>query len=242
MSHCGTSTCDNDCDYRLIVLKDIQHSSGTECIVLDEMWSMLVGMTLVLLKWMVLCMFGLVVCSGFHWNSSLGCSILFGTEWNISITKSPRVTAEIPSMRKPASREMISASAELCETEVRFLHIQLKHQRVTPENAQNSSWCWLILSLQDLLQFQSLETIQACNVVLCFQHNNIVGTHLCDECTKSNAPSVCRKPFFILWPHEQIYSQTMKCQVSQYEPNTHIWEQFVNRLQTILPLTHFPLL
>ena len=30
-----------------------------------------------------------------------------------------------PSMRKPASREMISASVELCETEVCFLHIQL---------------------------------------------------------------------------------------------------------------------
>ena len=27
-------------------------------------------------------------------------------------------------MRKPASREMISASVELCETEVCFLHIQ----------------------------------------------------------------------------------------------------------------------
>ena len=28
-------------------------------------------------------------------------------------------------MRKPASREMSSASVELCETEVCFLHIQL---------------------------------------------------------------------------------------------------------------------
>ena len=28
-------------------------------------------------------------------------------------------------MRKPASREMISASVELCETEVCFLHVQL---------------------------------------------------------------------------------------------------------------------
>ena len=28
MPHCGTSTFDNHCDYRLIVLNDIQHSTG----------------------------------------------------------------------------------------------------------------------------------------------------------------------------------------------------------------------
>ena len=36
----------------------------------------------------------------------------------------------IPSMRKPASREIISASVELCETEVCFLYIQLIGKRV----------------------------------------------------------------------------------------------------------------
>ena len=51
----------------------------------------------------------------------------------------------------------------------------------------------LILSLRDLLQNQSLEIIQVCIVVLCFPHNSIVGTHLCDECTRSNAPSVSHK-------------------------------------------------
>ena len=96
-----------------------------ECIVLDGMWSMLVEMTLVCLNWMRLCMFFLVACNGFPRSSSLGCSILFGAEWNIPITKSQRVRAGIPSMRKPASREIISASVELCETEVCFLHIQL---------------------------------------------------------------------------------------------------------------------
>ena len=33
--------------------------------------------------------------------------------------------AGIPSMRKPASREITSASVELCETDICFLHIQL---------------------------------------------------------------------------------------------------------------------
>ena len=40
-------------------------------------------------------------------------------------TKSQRSRAGRPSMRKLASRQMISASAELCETDVCFLHIQL---------------------------------------------------------------------------------------------------------------------
>ena len=37
----------------------------------------------------------------------------------------PKSKSGIPSMREPASREIISASVELCETEVCFLHIQL---------------------------------------------------------------------------------------------------------------------
>ena len=48
--------------------------------------------------------------------------------------------AGIPSMHKPASREIISASAELCETEVCFLHQPTCwHERVTSENAQEST-------------------------------------------------------------------------------------------------------
>ena len=39
--------------------------------------------------------------------------------------KLQRSRAGIPSMRKPASRETISASVELCEDDVCFLHIQL---------------------------------------------------------------------------------------------------------------------
>ena len=58
----------------------------------------------------------------------------FGEEWNTSLTKSQRSRAGIPSVRKPASRQIISVFVELCETEVCFLHIQL--------NAQESTWCW----------------------------------------------------------------------------------------------------
>ena len=56
---------------------------------------------------------------------SLAFFVGVGKEWNTSITKSQRSRAEIPSMRKPASREISSASVELCEPEVCLLHIQL---------------------------------------------------------------------------------------------------------------------
>ena len=43
-------------------------------------------------------------------------------------------------MRKPASREIISASVELCETEICFLHIQLiGTNEWLPKNGQCST-------------------------------------------------------------------------------------------------------
>ena len=64
-------------------------------------------------------MLGSVACHGFPRSALLGPSVLFGTECNISITKSQRLRA------KTASRDMSSASIELCDTEVCFLHLQL---------------------------------------------------------------------------------------------------------------------
>ena len=75
-------------------------------------------------------MFDLTIADGFPRSCLLCPSVLFGAERNASITKSQRVRAGIPSMRKPASREMISASVELCETEVCFLQIQLISTKV----------------------------------------------------------------------------------------------------------------
>ena len=78
------------------------------------------------------------------WNLGLGCACLMGCHatgfpvlypwisllgWGkngtLLITKTQRSRAGIPSIRKPASREIISASVELCETDVCFLHVQL---------------------------------------------------------------------------------------------------------------------
>ena len=89
----------------------------------------------------------------------------------------------------------------------------------------------LILSLPGLLQYQSLETIQVCNVVLCFPHYKINCIHMCDECKRSNAANVCHKlcPFrdrtskFVHRPYNIRSHNT--CQ-----PNTDISEQFVSKL------------
>ena len=101
----------------------------------------------------------------------------------------------------------------------------------------------LILSLPGLLQNQSLETIQVCIVVLCFPRNNIAGLHLCDECTKSNAPNVCHKISSTLWPHEQVFfhrpqdirsSNTTQIQTFGNNLWTNLWH-FSDRSHFLLP-------
>ena len=51
----------------------------------------------------------------------------------------------------------------------------------------------LMLNLQGLQQNLSLEIDPICNVELYYPRENIVDCYLCDECKKSNEPSVCHK-------------------------------------------------
>ena len=67
----------------------------------------------------------------------LGIVVLF--ERNTSITTSQRSRASNPSIRNPASSEMISDSVELCETEVCFLHIQLTGNNVLLQEIYKTS-------------------------------------------------------------------------------------------------------
>ena len=204
---------------------------GPECVPFDGTWSMLVRSRLVCFVGICCRMFGGMFADKFPHDSltSLILLVLFGEEWYISITKSQRLRARIPSMRKHASREIISAPVELCETEVCFLHIQLigtnvwlpKMHRIPPDVVFESS--------KVSCKIRSLETNLVCIVVLCFPHNNIACIHLCDECKRWTAPNVCHKLLSTVWSHEQVCSQTTKYQVSQYEPNTDISEQFVSK-------------
>ena len=111
-----------------------------ECVVFDGIW------TLVCLIDMEFFMFGLTTADGFLHGSLLGPSVLFGTEWNTSITKSQRVRAGIPSMRKPASRGIIFSFCWTVWNWSLFLaQPTCRHERVTSENAQCSSWCWFLV-------------------------------------------------------------------------------------------------
>ena len=123
MPHCGTSTYDNHLDHCFVV-KDIQHSAGVRmrCIwwnVINVCWNV-VGV----LDWDGVVHVWLDTCRRVSpWLSLQSISsVRYGMKYfNHQIPQ----RAWILSTRKLASREMISASVELCETEVCFLHIQL---------------------------------------------------------------------------------------------------------------------
>ena len=115
-----------------IVLKDIQHSIGTRRF--HAWWNVInVGQIRIGVRgWNLFSHVWLRVADRFSRGAlaSLVLLVWSGEEWNTSITKSQRSGAGIPSMRKPASREITSTSVELCETEVCFLHIQLARTKV----------------------------------------------------------------------------------------------------------------
>ena len=133
-------------------------------------------------------------------------------------------------MREPASRQITSASLELCAN---LLAQMSGFRKCTEFHLISTS------SPQGLLQNQSLQIILVCIAVLRSPHNNIACIHMCDEYKISNAPNVCHKLLSISFPHEQVCSQTIKYQVYQYVPNRDISEQCVSKLWTILQLIQF---
>ena len=83
-------------------------------------------------------------------------------------------------MRKPASREIISASVELCETEVCFLHIPPIGTNVWLPNVDKSPPDVDFESSRSPQKNQSPDKILIIIVVLYFR--NIVWIHMRDEC------------------------------------------------------------
>ena len=123
----GRPTFHNHFDYRLIVLKDIKHSTGISilCIgwnVINVCWT-----DVAVLYWDGVVHVWLGDClQRVSPELFLGLFNLvrYGmTFFNHQIPEIVR--AGIPSILNPASKEMISDSGELCETEVCFLDIQL---------------------------------------------------------------------------------------------------------------------
>ena len=79
-----------------------------------------------------------------------------------------------------------------------------------------------ILSLQDLLQNQSLETVPICTVFRIVSHRTILAVFTCTM----NVRDQTRQAFVTIF----CRSLTIEYQFSQYELNTYISEQFVSTL------------
>ena len=98
--------------------------------------------------------------------------------WSISIIKFKRSRAGIPSVRKSVSREIISASVELCETEVCFLHIQLFGTKVRLPKMHKSPSDVYFESSRSPAKI-SPETVADCIVVQVFHHKTILFEFTC---------------------------------------------------------------
>ena len=140
-----------------------------------------------------------------------------------SIIKSQGSSAGMPSMGKPASKEIISASVELCETDVSFLHIQLvgtnvwlpKIHNVPPE-----------VDIESSRSPAKSESRNSPNLHCCaaFPHDNTFYIHSWNECKRSNVRVVCHKHWSILWSHVQVCWLIIEYVVYRCEPNRDIPE------------------
>ena len=172
------------------------------------------------------------------WGADANFSVLFGSDACFrERQQSDPINrwAGIPSNLNPASKEMISDSVELCETEVCFLHIQLLGTKVwlpkTHEVPTRSIFRVLNISRQN----RSLETVPTCIVLKCYPHDNTVGTFTCVmDVWNQSIQSFVTGFGPISWSIVQVCSRTIKNQVFQFVPNMSISEQFESILLTSL--------
>ena len=206
MSHCWTSASDDHFDHCFVVLKKCrasrriektsrstnhnQHYTVQECRAGLKSWFGSCLMECCATNFPVL----------YLWISLVG----LGKNGTLQHPNPQKSRAAIPSMRKPASREKNSASVELCETDVCFLHIQLMGSSVWLPNMYKIHPEVDFESSRYLRQSPSPETVPSCILVQCFPHGNIVWIHSCDECKRSNVPNVCHKLWSIWWLIEQV--------------------------------------
>ena len=148
-------------------------------------------------------------------------------ECNTSITISHKSRAGMPSIRKPASNEIIPDSVELWDTDVCFLHIQLMGTNVRLPKTHKIH-LMLILNLQGCQQSLSLEIDPIYNVELYYPHDNIVDSYLCE-------PSVCHKLLSILWLLESLFKEKRMSGLpirAKYKHFKTVWEHTSDKSPT----------
>ena len=197
-SHCWTPAFDYHLNDGFVILKDVQHRTKSRKLRVRWHTVNIVQIKIVVLGWNLcllwLCWFDVVSRDKFLCTLPLVLLSWFGEEWNTSTTKSQRSRAGITSMRKPASREIISASVQLWATDVCFLDIQLfgtnawlpkMHKRPPDVNVESS---------RSLAKSESWDNpnLHCCAVFPRWQY---CLNHMCGEWKKSSVPSVCH----MLW-------------------------------------------
>ena len=157
--------------------------------------------------------------------------------------RSHKSSAVIPSNLNLASKEMISDSVELCETEVCFLHIQLIGKNVWQQKKKthNAPPDVVFESSRSPAKSESWNSpSRHCLAVLPTWH--IVCIHMYDECGMLIDSGVCHRPWSILQLIVQVCLLTIEYQVVQFVPSISISEQFGSILVTILQQISFLLL
>ena len=125
MSHCGTSSLYDHLDHCCVVFKHIQQSFLMRRL---DVWGKSTLSKLLITLWDCIrfwIVWGTERTSLWFVHKSLRACWLWFVFPRTATIRSHKSSAGIPSNRNPASKEMISDSVELCETEVCFLHIQL---------------------------------------------------------------------------------------------------------------------
>ena len=238
MSHCGTPAFDYHFNHGFIVLKhthniamDRKFDARRHVVNVKQFRTIVLGWS-----------FGLVLlpCARHAMPQGSLCWWIFGFTRLVLVAMKhfnnqiPKIQAETPSIPRPASREIISASVELWETEVCFSHIQLlgtnvwlpKMYKIPPDvdfessQSQVKSESWNNPNLHCCAVFPTCQ--------YCFESTCVINVRG-QTCWTLVA---CSRPFrdgtskLVYWPQ--------KYQVYHFERNTSIFRQFEHILLTIL--------
>ena len=130
---------------------------------------------------------------------------------------------------------MISDSGKLWDADLCFLHNQLMGTNVRFQKYTRS------LSEVDFESSRSSAKSESWKKTIdgaepCYPHDNIVSSHLCDECMILISLSVCHMLLSIWW----LIELTSECQNSELVPDTNISKQIVSKLWKILQLIQVP--
>ena len=131
MSHCGTSSFDYHFDHNFVVFENVQLKLTLRRLCVEEYVIHVAQLINLLFSLDMLGLgFGIKNCPSFLGASVVWVQYCLRLFVKLQSLCPKRSRASNPSIRSPASREMISDSVELCETEVCFLNIQLTGTKV----------------------------------------------------------------------------------------------------------------